>query len=73
MIGLADTLELVLREGGFLQGKDFQILIFGSLLNTLYNCNTSDLDLTIMFDDEVKDVDCDHEVVLREARKILEK
>jgi DNA polymerase sigma len=73
LIDLANGLELILREGGLLAGKEFEVVIFGSLLNALYDCGTSDLDLTIIFDDDAKDANCDHEEVLGYARNIFQK
>lgn len=55
-----------------MQGQKFEVVIFGSLLNALYDCKTSDLDLTIIFDDSSKDKNYDHENVLLNARKIFE-
>lgn len=65
----------MLRSGGLLHGKDFEVVIFGSLLNALYDSQTSDLDLTIIFDDSQSSFEhkeyLDHESVLRNATRIF--
>ena len=65
----------MLRSGGLLQGTNFEVVIFGSLLNALYDSQTSDLDLTIIFDDSHSSFDhkeyLDHKDVLRNAERIF--
>lgn len=48
-------LETALKESGFLQNETWDLIVYGSLLNSICTNELSDLDITLVFDKKAID------------------
>lgn len=48
-------LETALKESGFLQNEQWDLIVYGSLLNSICTNELSDLDITLVFENKMMD------------------